>query len=108
MAEKCYYVPHHAVIRESSSPTRLSVLFDGLWHARGARSMNDLLEKRLQINNDMGKTLVNFWLNKTGAHVQKALEWHLTQIVCCSHDAPYTETALAPHWESDLSAILYA
>ncbi|XP_049523124.1 uncharacterized protein LOC119452753 [Dermacentor silvarum] len=73
-AERCYYMPHHAVIRESSSTTRLRVVFDASSHAHGAASLNELLEKGPKINNNMVKMLVNFRLHKIGitADVQKA------------------------------------
>ncbi|XP_049517810.1 uncharacterized protein LOC125943208 [Dermacentor silvarum] len=73
-AERCYYMPHRAVIRESSSTTRLRVVFDASSNAHRAASLNELLEKGPKINNNMVKMLVNFRLHKIAitADVQKA------------------------------------
>lgn len=67
-------MPHHAITRESSSMTRLRVVFDAFSHAQEAASLNEFLEKGPNINNSMVRELLNFRLHKIGltANVQKS------------------------------------
>ncbi|XP_076549214.1 uncharacterized protein LOC143306720 [Osmia lignaria lignaria] len=39
----CYYIPHHAVFRESSETTRLRVVFNASRRSSNGKSLNDLL-----------------------------------------------------------------
>jgi len=47
---KPVYIPHHAVIRKSSSTTKLRVVFNALYKTRNGTSINDhlLVEPKLQ------------------------------------------------------------
>ncbi|XGW03194.1 hypothetical protein V3C99_014862 [Haemonchus contortus] len=40
---RIYYIPHQAVVKESSATTRLRVVFDASSHYKGAPSLNDCL-----------------------------------------------------------------
>ncbi|WKY06766.1 hypothetical protein Q1695_006726 [Nippostrongylus brasiliensis] len=42
---RVYYIPHQAVVKESSSTTKLRVVFDATSKARGACSVNDCLHQ---------------------------------------------------------------
>ncbi|XP_064470244.1 uncharacterized protein LOC135384997 [Ornithodoros turicata] len=53
-------MPHHAVIRESSSTTKLRVVFDASSHESDARSLNDNLESGPNLNSDLVALLLNF------------------------------------------------
>lgn len=69
-----YYMPHREVIRETSTTTRLRVVFDASSHASGACSLNEQLEKGPNLNADLFKVLIRFRLFAIGitADVQKA------------------------------------
>lgn len=43
--KKCYYMPHHPVVRLDKNTTKLRVVFDASWHATGTKSLNDNLYK---------------------------------------------------------------
>lgn len=67
-------MPHHVVIRDYSTTTCLRVVFDASSHTQVVASLNDHLEKELNITNDLMKMLANFRLPVVGltADDQKA------------------------------------
>lgn len=67
-------MPHHEVIRETSTTTRLRVVFDASSHGAGEHSLNDELEKGPNLNANLLKMLISFRLEVYGitADVQKA------------------------------------
>ncbi|KAK6744354.1 hypothetical protein RB195_011201 [Necator americanus] len=50
---RVYYIPHQAVIKETSATTKLRVVFDASSHYRGAPSLNDCLHSGPAILPDM-------------------------------------------------------
>ncbi|KAK6736488.1 hypothetical protein RB195_019274 [Necator americanus] len=50
---RVYYIPHQAVIKETSATTKLRVVFDASPHYRGAPSLNDCLHSSPAILPDM-------------------------------------------------------
>ncbi|XP_064475845.1 uncharacterized protein LOC135389743 [Ornithodoros turicata] len=72
--QKVYYMPHQAVFRESSSTTKLRVVFDCSSSYGNAKSLNDCLESGPNLNPDVVELLLNFRLNKIAlvADVEKA------------------------------------
>ena len=48
-----YYLPHHAVIKRSSSTTQLRVVFDGSLKSATGLSLNDVLMVGPTIQNDL-------------------------------------------------------
>ncbi|XP_064475828.1 uncharacterized protein LOC135389726 [Ornithodoros turicata] len=70
----CYYMPHRAVIRDSSTSTRLRVVFDASSHGHAATSLNDHLEKGPKLNSDLIPILLRFRMYKIAitADIQKA------------------------------------
>ncbi|XP_062705397.1 uncharacterized protein LOC134287511 [Aedes albopictus] len=56
-----YYLPHHAVLRPSSSTTKLRVVFDASARPyHGARSLNDVLQVGGNVQNDLFSILLRF------------------------------------------------
>ncbi|XP_062716240.1 uncharacterized protein LOC134291886 [Aedes albopictus] len=56
-----YYLPHHAVLRSSSSTTKLRVVFDASARQyQGARSLNDVLQVGGNVQNDLFSILLRF------------------------------------------------
>ncbi|XP_064469775.1 uncharacterized protein LOC135384503 [Ornithodoros turicata] len=72
--DRLYYMPHRAVVREGSTPTRVRVVFDASSHAAGCCSLNDCLETGPKINCDLLSTLLRFRLNNVAlvADIEKA------------------------------------
>ncbi|XP_064469543.1 uncharacterized protein LOC135384262 [Ornithodoros turicata] len=70
----CYYRPHRAVIRDSSTSTRLRVVFDASSHGHAATSSSDHLEKGPKLNSDLIPILLHFRMYKIAitADIQKA------------------------------------
>ncbi|XP_064485992.1 uncharacterized protein LOC135398516 [Ornithodoros turicata] len=73
-ARNMYYMPHRPVLRESSSTTKLRVVFDALSHAEGKRSLNDFLQKGPNMVPDLVQLLLKFRLYRIAitADVRKA------------------------------------
>lgn len=58
--DKTYYLPHHAVMRESSSTTKLRVVFNGSSKTSSALSLNDCLMVGPTIQPDLCSTILKF------------------------------------------------
>lgn len=57
----CYYMPHHAVIREDRATTKkIRVVLDASSHTQNGMSLNDNLEAGPNFNEDMLSLLINF------------------------------------------------
>ncbi|XP_064470203.1 uncharacterized protein LOC135384953 [Ornithodoros turicata] len=69
-----YYMPHLAVLRDSSTTTKLRVVFDCSSSCVTAKSLNQCLEARPNLNPDVVELLMNFRIKKIAlvADVQKA------------------------------------
>lgn len=59
-AETSFYLPHHAVIRESSTSTRTRVVFDGSCKTTSGVSLNDCLVVGPTIQRSLATILLNF------------------------------------------------
>ncbi|XP_037564648.1 uncharacterized protein LOC119444302 [Dermacentor silvarum] len=55
-----YYMPHRQVIREESLTTKLRFVFDALSHAQGFPSLNDCLDKGVNLNPELLQVLLRF------------------------------------------------
>nr|XP_050043852.1 uncharacterized protein LOC126541213 [Dermacentor andersoni] len=55
-----YYMPHRQVIREESLTTKLRVVFDASSHAQGFPSLNDFLDKGVNLNPELLQVLLRF------------------------------------------------
>jgi len=60
----CFYLPHHAVFKESSSTTKLRVVFDASRKSSTGISLNQLLMVGPTIQKDIWSLLLNFRKNK--------------------------------------------
>lgn len=57
---KSYYLPHHGVVKEDSSTTKLRVVFDGSCATTTGVSLNDLLLNAPNVNADLFDVLLRF------------------------------------------------
>ncbi|XP_058816139.1 uncharacterized protein LOC131679424 [Topomyia yanbarensis] len=57
---KAYYLPHHAVVKESSTTTKVRVVFDGSAHTDSGFALNDVLLKGPTIQDDLLSLLLRF------------------------------------------------
>lgn len=55
-----FYLPHHAVFKESSTSTKLRVVFDASRKSGNGKSLNDILVTGPTIQNDLVSILVNW------------------------------------------------
>lgn len=55
-----YVLPHHCVLRDSSSTTRLRVVFDGSCKTTSGVSLNDILCVGPKLHNDIPSVVINF------------------------------------------------
>ncbi|XP_038106663.1 uncharacterized protein LOC119766285 [Culex quinquefasciatus] len=55
-----YYLPHHCVLRPSSTTTKLRVVFDGSARTSTGVSINDALKVAPTVQNDLLSILLNF------------------------------------------------
>lgn len=58
--EKSYYIPHHAVLRDSSVTTKLRVVFDASCATDSGKSLNDLLLKGPNIQDELVCIIARF------------------------------------------------
>ncbi|XP_050055037.1 uncharacterized protein LOC114131043 [Aphis gossypii] len=103
--EKSYYIPHHAVLRDSSATTKLRVVFDASCATDSGKSLNDLLLKgpniqdeliciiarfrsyKYVMSSDIEKMYRQIWVSNTDANLQRIL-WR------SKPDEPITEFKL--------------
>ncbi|UYV65998.1 hypothetical protein LAZ67_3006120 [Cordylochernes scorpioides] len=62
-SDKCYYIPHHCVLREQSSTTKLRVVFDASCKTSNNYSLNDFLHIGPKLQHDIFNILVKFRTN---------------------------------------------
>lgn len=55
-----YFLPHHGVLKESSSSTRLRVVFDASSKTTSDLSLNDILHVGPKLHNDISTIITNF------------------------------------------------
>ncbi|XP_055527818.1 uncharacterized protein LOC129720381 [Wyeomyia smithii] len=58
--DTCYFLPHHAVYKESSSTTKIRVVFDASAKTTSGISLNDALEVGPTVQNDLITILLRF------------------------------------------------
>ena len=58
--EHCYYIPHHAVIKEEKVSTKVRVVFDGSSRANNENSLNDVLYKGPALQPKLNAVIMRF------------------------------------------------
>ena len=95
-----YYLPHHAVIKESSATTKIRVVFDGSAKSSSNISLNDSLLVGPKIQDDLIPIIIRFCLHK---YVLKAdIEKMFRQVLVHPEDAIYQKIV----WREDESSPL--
>lgn len=61
---ECFYFPHHAVIKESSTTTKLRVVFDGSMKTLSGVSLNDKLMAGPTIQEELTSIMIRWRLHK--------------------------------------------
>lgn len=56
----CYYLPHHEVIKDSSSTTKFRVVFNASQGLARGKSMNDVLYAGPQIQNNIVQLVIRW------------------------------------------------
>ncbi|XP_073820604.1 uncharacterized protein [Musca autumnalis] len=62
--EYCYYMPHHAVLKDTSSTTKLRVVFNASMKTSTGLSLNDTLMVGPQLQDDLYSILLRFRQNR--------------------------------------------
>jgi len=62
--QNVYYLPHHAVIREKSSTTKLRVVFDASARTTSGKSLNDILHVGPTVQDDLISIMIRFRTKK--------------------------------------------
>ena len=94
---ECHYLPHHAVVRQDKSTTKLRIVYDGSAKCNGSPSLNDCLEKGPKFNQLVFDLLVRFRQHQVAlvADLEKAF----LQISVVEHDRDF----LRFFWPSDIT-----
>ncbi|XP_044005614.1 uncharacterized protein LOC122850549 [Aphidius gifuensis] len=90
---KCYYLPHHSVIKESSTSTKLRVVFNGSQKTNTGESLNDNLyedPKQISIHPEDRKYQRILWRDTLDSPVQ---EYELTTVTYGTKPAPFLALA---------------
>lgn len=61
---KCFYIPHHCVVKPESASTKLRVVFDASCSPPGGQSLNDTLLTGPKLQQDLTSLLLHFRLHR--------------------------------------------
>lgn len=69
-----YYMPHRVIIKDDSTTTKSRIVFDASSSVSGHLSLNECLEKGVNINPELLELILKFQIHKVGftADIQKA------------------------------------
>lgn len=84
-----YYLPHHGVLKENSTTTKLRVVFDGSSHPYGQTSLNEELCSGPALQNDLPQ-IINRWRRHKIA-LCADIEKMFRQIEVCEEHRPYQQ-----------------
>jgi hypothetical protein len=57
-----FYMPHHGIFKETSSTTKVRVVFNGLEKSSNGVSLNDILMVGPKVQDDLFDIVQRFWL----------------------------------------------
>lgn len=95
-----FYLPHHHVVKESSSTTKLRVVFDGSAKSSSGLCLNDVQHKGPNLQTDLFAVLINFRKHKfvITADINKMYR----QIMINPRQRHYQQILWRDHPEDDL------
>ncbi|XP_037817847.1 uncharacterized protein LOC119607817 [Lucilia sericata] len=83
-----YYLPHHAVFRPESAPTKVRIVFNGSRKTKSSRSLNDVLHVGPTLQADLMTIILNWRLYKK--NISSPIEdFELTTVTFGIACAPY-------------------
>ena len=83
----CHYLPHHAVVRQNSSTTKVRIVYDASARAANTPSLNDCLQKGPKFNQLVFDILLCF--RTFSVAITADLEKAFLQISAAEHDRDY-------------------
>lgn len=84
---KCAYLPHHAIIKETSSTTKMRIVFDASRSTANGNSLNDILHTGPKLHNDLPSVIINWRGHKVPFTTD--LKQMFLQILVHPNDAQY-------------------
>nr|XP_015926009.2 uncharacterized protein LOC107453632 [Parasteatoda tepidariorum] len=102
--ESTFYLPHHAVIREDKTSSRLRIVFDGTAHAEEEYSLNDCLYTGMNLYPNLFELLLRFRQNAI-AYTADVKHAYL-QILIDSDDRRFTKFFWIEDLNSDKRCVL--
>ncbi|XP_054087607.1 uncharacterized protein LOC128922101 [Zeugodacus cucurbitae] len=85
--DKMYYMPHHAVVKETSQTTKLRVVFNASMKSTSGNSLNDALMVGPQLQQDLFSILVRFRTHRFG--IIADIEKMYRQVYVAKEDTDY-------------------
>lgn len=81
------YIPHHFVLKESSTSTKFRVVFDGSCKTSNGKSLNDTMIAGPQIQDSLATLIMRFRKNKIA--INGDIQAMYRQILMCEDDQEY-------------------
>ncbi|XP_072152708.1 uncharacterized protein [Bemisia tabaci] len=95
-----YIIPHHPVIKESSSTTKVRAVFNGSARDENQRSLNDFLMKGPKLQRDIPDIIFNFRLQPIALCCDIKMMYR--QVLVRDEDCQYQHIFWRPHPESEI------
>ena len=84
--EKCFYLPHHGVVKESSTTTKFRLVFDGSAKTSSGRSLNDNLLVGPKKQDDLFHITLRFRLHEVALTADITKMYRMVKLTKASSD----------------------